>query len=308
MDIYSNSPDRYQSISPSDPWVLGTSEYEHRIVNHDKLFYRQDQKPPIDLITELQGAEQIGLTSYQYWVETGWKTEHGTFDSVQRFSQKLEEEAGEFGQAIGEFQAHQATLDDVISEAGDVLWCLTALTSNGAASIDAQLKTLLYQYTRGVMHVIDGEDCPPRWRDVSASLSTKWSELTTQDIDQLIAESFEPLASPIRNVFDAEKYEGDVGDHLRDLHYNLFAMTRIQERQFGYQDTLVTLGEFNQHGQQLGDLAARSILELAFITRHATAGEASLTNVARHNVDKISGRINQGRIDKSDGERSVDLL
>ncbi len=307
MSNFSNTPDRYRPTGPSEPLILDVSEFDHLIEERDQLFYRQDQIALEQLAGEiLADPSQASITTYQYWAETGWKTEHGTYKSVLRFSEKVREEYEEFAEV---FQAHNGTIDhhELIAEAGDVLWCLSALSSNGGVSIDAHLKTLLYSYVRGIAHMVGNQKTPPVWRPQAAALASKWEALTVQDLTNLVRSNFEPTPSPVMNV-DADEFFDEPLRHVWSLGCSLQAITFQHDRQYGYNDKPTLVEEFNLHGQVLGDLAARSVLDLVFIVHHLSSGEVSFADVIEHNVQKISARINQQLVDKSDGKRSDDLL
>ena len=300
--------DDYLPIQPSDQFILGSGDRLPQGSEQNGLFYRTD----IDLNPASVGQEIIGnpadasLTDYQIWVEAGWKTEHGSYASLQRFTNKLFEEYTELQQAYKQGLATPTNREDIVSELGDVLWCTMALMSNGGAAVDSHLKNLLYDYCQGIVHFVDGQPSRPSWHTQIGQLATKRESLTVGDISKLIEAEFEPTPSTVMNV-DANELFDEPDDHLDALQSYLYFITRHHDRQFGYHEDHTTQEAFHLRGKDLGRLGAQATLEVAFLAHHLTTGQASLREVVRHNVHKISGRIAEQRVDQSDGERPEHL-
>ncbi len=76
----------YTPITPTSPFITDIPALDHQITQIDNLFYRQDAADFAELVAAvLDDPSQASLLDYQRWAETGWKTEHGTYDSVIRF-------------------------------------------------------------------------------------------------------------------------------------------------------------------------------------------------------------------------------
>lgn len=310
MDEWSNPASRFRPIEPRSPYILGSSVYDRHITEVDGLFYRSD-RPDFEELTAaiLDNPSDTSLRAYQYWAEAGWKTEHGTYDSVQRFSGKAIEEGGEFAEAARDFNpGDREGYDELLGEAGDVLWCITALANNGGVDLDRATKDLLYQYLHGIRFIEAGEERLPSWHDVAGDLATQGSLLSARNIGELMKVRFEPTPSPVMNIFESEYFNEEPLNHLTTLFYLLVHMTSMQERQFGYNDTLTTESQFRRKAQELGVTAAQSLLDLTFITYNLTDGEMTLAEIIHHNVVKISGRVQQQLVDKTDGQRPAELL
>jgi len=316
MLMYYNSPDRYMPPNPSGEGhvipPMGGMSTAPKLRNG--LYYRGDI--PMDasaLAAELtEGGGTI--TTHQYWAEMGWKTAHGTYDSVQRFGLKIQEESGELVEAIVDYRRNRtaAARDHVIEEMGDLGFCATALACNAGASIDSNLKYMLYQYTTGILwfdHT--GQPVEPTWRSQAAALATKYTAITMQDIDGLMEAGFVPLPTTVMNVHDPE--DGEDGPHLSDwLHeLDLHVMTlegRSHEQYAwgGAHDTLershmVLSPAFEAMGWHIGNVVAKFCLDTAYVARAEL--DSSLSEVVRANIAKVMHRIATNRIDKSDGPR-----
>lgn len=310
MDEFSNPAARFRPIEPQSPFIVGTSHFDRHVTELDGLFYRAD-RPDFKALTDqiLAKPAETSLRDYQYWAEAGWKTEHGTYESVARFSGKAIEEGGEFAEAARAFNvADRSGYDDLLGEAGDVLWCLTALANNGGADLDRATKDLLYQYLHGIRYMKAGQEELPSWHEIAGDLATQGTILTAQDLHELMKVRFEPTPSPIMNLFEPEFFNEEPLDHVTSLYAYLIHMTSMQERQFGYNDTRTTHAQFRHQAQELGNSAARCLLSLNFITYHVTEGEMTLAEIIHHNVAKISGRVAHKLVDKTDGERPTELL
>ncbi len=305
MPVVSNNPDGYKGIEPQDPYIMGTTPANRHIVERDGLYYRDDIDADFLALTQslLENGAESELSTYQYWAESGWKTEHGTFSSVERFATKVREEYGEFVEAVND-----GSTDEIVSEAGDALWCFTALASNGAGDISQGLKTQINEYADNMLHADErGVVLEPIWRPKAVTLTQKAGSLTVGEITDLIKAKFEPTISPIM-IVDADEYDEDVRGHLQSLFYGAYGIEGPHHRQYGYNDTETTIEDFYRQSVTVLRLVSMAVLQIAFIVPLATEGAADFGDVVAHNVEKVSARIQQGRVDKTDGERTEDLL
>lgn len=308
--VFHNNDNGYKPVVPNDEAVM-TPLSEHREPRvRDGLFYRSDLEMDLGqlAINLIEHPFEASVQDYQYWSEAGWKTPHGSYDSVERFANKLVEEQAELTLAV--FEDLRTTRDHVLEEAGDVLWVTTALASVAIADIDSGLKNLLFEYVMGVQHFKDGEVIEPRWRQAAAKLATKYGQITISDLEGLIREGFEPLPSSVMNIYDPEEDNEDVDQHLLTVMALGFSIKNAIQQQYGGDSESRAEGDityplpsaFYEYARTIGGLSARMYLELAFITERSV--DRGLSDVVSMNVAKISERINSGTIDKTDGERN----
>jgi NTP pyrophosphatase (non-canonical NTP hydrolase) len=75
------------------------------------------------------------VSDYEYWANQDWIHEHGTLSAQIHARRKFEEEIDELAEAIS-----SGVPEDIISEAGDVLWTATANASNADVSLNESLR------------------------------------------------------------------------------------------------------------------------------------------------------------------------
>ncbi len=268
------------------------------------LFYRAD----VDSSAQ-QAALEAGtgtVQDYQYWVDTGWKQKHGTPEAAARFETKIFEEFGEFNQAVHEHLGAPSpnTRDQVVGEAGDLLWCSTALASLTSAVLDKELKDLLYSYNHGIAYFGTEPPQPPIWQPEAGRLAIQRTPLSLTDMDSLIGVGFEPLIATAMNI-EAEDDDGGIEEHLTHIVWTSAAIASQTRTLFEVDEDrpVIVLPEgLRKIGEEVGSLTAQMYLELAFIVQRLAGG--SINEVVQHNVRKLSGRIDSGTVDKSDGPRS----
>lgn len=318
-----NGPDQYRPIPPKDDRVVGGVLNDKGVQLHEGLFY-YERPQTIESAVELTEAltERIlaapadaSMQAYQYWSEAGWKTEHGTYSSADRFGEKAFEEHEELRVAmlgLSRCRPDEVELfrQQVLHELGDVAWCVNALSSNSSAALDSSMKNMLYSYVMGINHVVNGEDSKPRWRDYGAQLATKYELLTIGDIEELITAGFEPTESTAMNVYPDGNYdERDAEEHLTSLLMCLMNMRSLSEQQYGYGGEMdfgpvrimIERSEYEDMSKIIGELAARAMLHVAFLSDRVLG--QPLSAPIGHNVSVISQRISLNLIDKSDGPR-----
>lgn len=313
--VFFNGPEQYDAPGPIDTgYVVGPVAMRPSPQERDGLFFRADLTlDPNALAQTLQDGNGT-VQQYQHWAETGWKTAHGTYGTVRRFGQKLNEERAELQQAATEYRREpsEANRLEVIRELGDNLLCLTILSCNGSASIDAGLKFHLYQYVQGVLWMgNDGQPQEPVWRPSAAALATKFGPITLSEVDKLIEDGFVPLPSPVMNIYDPEDNEDgpELSYWANWLQADFGVLYSLAERQYawgGGKDTdevryTMLPDGFREAAFNIGQIAAKFYLEAAYIARHDLGD--SLQTVISENIAKVMPRIARRRIDKSDGPR-----
>lgn len=297
-------PEGYQPFAPQHARIFSHVSNVAQSVDRDGLFYLKGE--------HTTGAV-VSITDYQQWCEAGWKQQHGTYEAATRFIDKLIEEAGEMRQALIEFRQSGSDLEseeatELLSELGDVLWCTTALASNSSADIDAGLKNRLSDYTMGVVDHSSGQASPTSWRDTAGNLSHKFTNITTTDVDQLIKGNFEPLPSPIMNLWDDEPELG-ISQHVDLVQMNAFGIQNAVSQHYGYgelDESFIMPSLYDKLASDIAVEAAEIFLNVAYIAQRELG--ADLGEVIKKNIAKINGRIEAGRVDKTDGQRDVSLL
>lgn len=302
--IEHNSPNGYKGIVPSAENILFHPSFHATTDQRNGLYYRHDVTIDIQEATQrlLNGTGLI--QDYQYWAEQAWKKEHGTYGAVERFGDKLYEEHEELSVELRPLQQGKTvSAERLVSESGDVLWCTSALASCAAADLDAAFKLLLFRYIRGVQHCTPtGEFVQPVWRDTAAALATKYEQLTTADIDALLAAGFEPLYSPVMNIDDADGDEYEPLDHLTNSFALSATLRNETEAQYGWDgDALVLPQAFRQRSHNIGELVAGIFLEIAWIAKRVAS--TTLGDVLGANVTKVNSRVETQTVDKTDGHR-----
>lgn len=305
--IVSNNDDGYKAVQPLGENMMIHPSFHATPEQRDGLFYRSDLPIDLDEATARILGRSGMVQDYQYWVDTGWKKEHSTYEAVERFGDKLYEEHQEFNielRPVIHSDSETVSADNIISEAGDVLWCATALASCATADLDAGFKSLLYRYVRGVQHIGDNNKAiEPKWRQAAGDLSIKYDQLTIRDIDDLLSVGFEPLPSTVMNIYDPEEPDGGISSHLINSIAICATLRNQTEEQYGWGGEAYVMPEmFKIKSRHVGELVAGLYLETTWIALSAT--EATLEDILHANVTKIDGRLQTNTIDKADGKRS----
>lgn len=293
----------YRPFRPSD-FIISPADRAVDPFEVDSLWY---------LTPEHQATEITTVTDYQEWAETGWKQKHGTYTASTRFLGKLLEEVSELGEADSIFVRSGSQLDsehatELLSELGDVLWCATALASNSTADIDSAIKTSLQEYVDGTS-VSNGRDkLPPTWHDEVTLLSHKWHNIAISDISDIIATGFEPRQSPVMTI-DGDEPAWGVEGHIDLMLWAVLSLQALVDTQYCYgemNELAVTSNDYYETARSIAGLCAELYLNVAYVAHHRLG--LSLDDVVAKNMAKLNARIEAGRVDKTDGERSTDLL
>src|SRR5579884_626733 len=186
-----HNPESLVAIEPIDPAIVGGYAVD-QVVIRDGLYSRKSTAAEASILEEclISHPSRQSIADYQVWVEQYWKTSQGTYSSVKRFSDKLDEE---FQEVIIELANDNPDTEQLNSELGDVTWCLIALATNGGVDIDSGLKNRLYRYVAGTQWIVGTLPTEPTWRLKAAELATKFEPVSIEEIDQLIREGFEPM-------------------------------------------------------------------------------------------------------------------
>lgn len=116
-------------------------------------------------------------------------------------------------------------------------------------------------------------------------------------------------------IRDDGENEWDATEHLDSLSVVIGWQQRVAEQQYaegsqldeaGWPNAQVTMAYFQDRGRVLGLFAAQICLELAFVAHHRL--DLGISDVAQYNVRKVTARVEQGLVDKADGERPANLL
>jgi NTP pyrophosphatase (non-canonical NTP hydrolase) len=297
-EIYFNKPN--YGVGPEDPYAFSRHPYEPSQEYGGFYNISARERVDVDNITS--------LSDYQNFVNENWKSQHGTYDSTARFGEKLEEECDELLKAYE--SASDTRKKDIISELGDVAFCAVALASNSSADLDRSTKIRLFQYIHGVKAVdSDHPDQEPVWRDNAANLSTKSGPIEISDIDQLIEDGFEPLHSPIMNVWENDAPQFDERQHLGSIAYRAMCAISGAKQQYKYggdDENLSRFKNYDYYTDDIGEMTADIMLEIAYLAKTSLA--KTLNDMLQKNIQKITKRTTAGLIDKADGQRSEDLL
>jgi NTP pyrophosphatase (non-canonical NTP hydrolase) len=306
MDRFINKgSEAYRPFAPRQPGIFSNAAEVTSVVERDGLFY---------LAAERSHGEVNTLTDYQEWCEAGWKQQHGTYAAASRFIDKLVEEVGEMKGAREAFRDAGKDRDgaeavELLSELGDVLWCTTALASNSSADIDAGLKMRLADYTDGVNDYSAGIGAQPAsWRMDAALAAHAFSDLSFDAITDLVRKRFEPLATPVMNIYDDEPQFSITG-HIELVMMNAYGMKGLVDQQYGYGEAdraYVMLHLYDTKATDIATMAAEVYLNVAYIAHYELG--LTLSDVVKKNIEKIERRIQAGRVDKSDGTRDTQLL
>jgi NTP pyrophosphatase (non-canonical NTP hydrolase) len=307
----------YRPIYPSDENVLGGIMPPTKYIERNKLYNRDDLNLDLEEIERQlkDRSDDLTLEDYQYWAEGNWKTKPGTYESTERFSEKLAEEYREVLEAyelLTEDQTNEKLKANLASELGDILWCISALGSNGGASIDVGLRVYLHNYILGIQIIKEGMAYPPNWQPKAAEVSTKWDKISIKDIERLIEEGFEPTPSPVMNIDmeDSSEREYGIGIHVKSILGGqlLSAAKTLAEVQYGrnehdeYQDVSVLQSYFDSCAMRLSEIYAGTIVVIAYIA--STQLNMNLSEIVQGNTNKLSTRVSKGQIDKQDAPRT----
>jgi NTP pyrophosphatase (non-canonical NTP hydrolase) len=294
-----------------NPTVTQRSDGMHsREEIDDEFLARFDEQMNTD-------PDSVSLADWRLWLQHAWKAEHGTAEAAFRFGGKLTEEHDELTEALEAFikDPSDANRSAVISEGGDVLWSLCAAVTNAGVSLQTSVQTRLletalgttiheYQYRAGRSVAVE-----PVWKSNMLEIGTATIRpVTMGDLDALFSTGYQPensTAMDLDNEYIEPEYpEAVYRDWQRDSAYSVVLRHQF-EHQYDADDEFYTISP-QRHQQAIAEMAPYLFLRTIYTVRAITG--ATLAEVVAKNYGKISARIDQGRVDHSDGERSPDLL
>lgn len=264
------------------------------------LYYRAHTFPNLLATIEAatlqeNGFGQISLEAYQSWNEVGWKAPHASFAAVERFGEKVKEEAREVDDAIEEFfDSRDRT--HLIEELGDYLWVATSFANNGAAVVSDAVKRRLYAYAVGTKVWENSSFQEPAWYDAATRLAIKRDSITVEDIDELIKEGFVPRFSPVMNLYDEEEIclTGFAFDFMSFAAF----LNSIAQQQYKYgEDKHARPQPYSELSEDVGSMVAEIYFRTAAIA-YKIGG--SLAEVVETNILKISERVRTRTVDKAE--------
>jgi len=284
-----NDPESHRPHGPR----LGTA-YELDLKPNPTDFYQppsSEQRKLADTLPhEAETLEQFNVTldDYQAWCELNWRQPHGTAASMGHLVAKLIEENHELKEEIYESSKRSAE-DGLVSELGDILWCVTAISSDLRINVKHGLMMLMDRYGHGTRNFEGGS--LPAWVKEAQTLTFD-DRLSAKQLDDLINNGYEPLESSDLLIDEpGEITDVDIEDTVRSLEFNsrfLISLARMNYEPDIYQSGAV------QRGEEIEHLVARIYLDVAFLAKHAAA--SSLTEVIRANILKLSDRVSQNTI------------
>ena len=264
------------------------------------LYYRAHAFPELLATIEAaqlqeQGFGNVSLEAYQSWNEIGWKAPHASFAAVERFGEKVKEEAREVDDAIEDFfDTRDRT--HLIEELGDYLWVATSFANNGAAVVSDAIKRRLYAYAVGTRVWENGGFREPEWYQAAASLAVKRDAITVEDIDDLVSHGFVPRFSPVMNLYDEEEIclTGFAFDFMSFAAF----LNGVAQQQYKYgEDKHIRPQPYSELSEDVGNMVAEIYFRVGAI---AFRVEGSFAEVIERNIRKISERVRTGTVDREE--------
>lgn len=272
----------------------------------DDLYYRSRIFPGLSVLVSqcIEGElpfSELTIDAYQAWVETGWKSPHGTYHAADRLSRKGDEEVRELEEALGEYHS-AGDPKHLLEEAGDNLWIHTARSSNSGNVISDSVKTRLYEYIAGTKVYIEDRPTEPQWYDAAAQLAIKRGSPTLGEIDGITREGFIARPSPVMNLFDDEVFSPY--EAMLDLRVFGRAASGLNLRQHDREDGRwdVSVRSYEILAADVGTFTSEAYFRIASLAHYAGS---TLADVVAVNMHKINQRVRDGLIDKTDGARPV---
>jgi NTP pyrophosphatase (non-canonical NTP hydrolase) len=246
---------------------------------------------------ESQKDFDLKLDDYQAWGELNWKSQQGTIDSTERLTQKLAEEVQELTDEL-RMPPEQKSPQAIVSELGDILWCVNGLASNLSVNVKHGLQMLLDDYSRGTRYFHDPRSVPP-WVKLAQRLTYN-DEMSATGLADLVEAGYEPQVPTnilIDEPEDNKKYQ--IHDAIMDIDTHSKLLVSIAKTNYEPHNYHAGTTTYQSHISER--LVAYIYLDVAFLARYPAGG--SLNEVIRQNILKLSGRVATNSVDKSDGPR-----
>lgn len=309
--IFVNDPGGYQPLNQLSPYFLGKNEPGS--VLEKGLHFRGDLPVGYSEYAQKLLADSAAepFKTYEYWVDNGWKEPHATIGSTDRLGDKLKEEVIELVEAVNELEEGVGNNAHILAELGDVLWCTTGLANNGGGRIDAGLRLAAFKYSVGIKFFDRmGDLVEPKWRNALCKFMSKYTELTIHDFDELMSSGFEPYPSYAMNLEDEDIEEevpfDSLNGHVQLILLGSLSLINNVRFQFGNDRLWQTGDRRDDLSVEVAEIAAGIYLHIGYIAHKL--GGYGLKDVIEMNVSKIQKRVNAGRVDIQDGERTKDML
>lgn len=279
----------YKPFCPrSDQIISSKAEPVGELIKIGSLYYLSPEITKCDIKT---------ISDYQQWAELGWKEPHGTPEASIRFMNKLNEEIDELVEAnnnvLNQYKINN-TCDcnrNFLEELGDIMWCVTALSSNSSVDVNSALKMSILDHTVDQIHDIDNNSI--LWQSHAINISFSDSDIKLLDIDRLINDGFEP------RIISSESGNG-VEDHIEWLSLYSHEIDHHINRQYKNLSA-----SYDEPIDRIAKLASDTYLNIAYIANKRLGG--SLSEVVEMNINKLNKRMLANRIDKSDGFRDESM-
>jgi NTP pyrophosphatase (non-canonical NTP hydrolase) len=224
----------------------------------DNGYYNLYDYEPVD-------PENINtISNYQDFVNQNWLTPHCTEQSAQSFTDKVTEEIEELRRAYAE--ADDKDTRDIISETGDVLFCLTAIASN--ASVDVNKAIIKTINSRKGQKILGKQKL-----DIAHH-----SDLSFHDLEKL----YETAAESSKPKFNVGR-----------LKQELKILNDQAERQYSNDN----VENYVNLSIAIGETVSKTILMAGLMAKQRA--DIDFSDIIEQNVDKITGRVQTGGIDKN---------
>ena len=310
-------PEHLYPVAPNISGMVG--ENQQFAYDPDKALYMRTDDHTVRMGEWLAQCPDgsITLRRWQQWSQDAWKVRHGTPEASLRFVAKLYEEYDELGQEIHEVirdgSVSAAQRQKIVSESGDILWCLSAVASNVDISIEESYREYLRDCSNGTRILVDGAFVAPSWRETAMAQVVTGRLLTDKDVDRFLAADYVPQPSPDMNL-DPEDFEPQFP---RDIMQD-WILYRVLP--YGLENLSHYYYQVNEDGTQREEAVPYTALDNAANTRRLIAETmirtlhaakvltgATTGEIMRENYHKITGRVMANLVDKTDGERPSEL-
>lgn len=275
----------YLDIDDALPQEFYQPASEKHIELTKSLFERVEKDPNVDIPIDL----------YQAWCELNWKTPHGTTASIERATTKLKEEIIELAEEIS-MPEHKYLVQKIEAELGDVLWCATAISSDLRINVKHGLMMLMTRYGHNIRKFEDGST--PAWVKRAQALAFD-NTLTTACVDSVIDEGYQSEEAAVMLIDDNHMItNAEINDAMAHLDINTKMLISIAMT--NYEDDIYQTGEVYR-AETVEYLIARIYMDIAFLAKHTA--ESSLRSVSIKNIQKLSLRVDNNQVDKTDSPR-----
>jgi len=310
-------PEHLYPVAPNISGIVG--ENQQFAYDPERALYMRTDDHTVrmhEYLTQCPDGS-ITLSRWQQWSQDAWKVRHGTPEASLRFVDKLHEEYEELGEeihaAVREGSVDTTRRQKIISESGDMLWCLTAVASNVDTSLEESYREYLRDCSNGTHIMVDGALVAPSWRETAMAQVVTGRLLTDKDVDRFLASGYVPQPSPDMNL-DPEDFEPQSPrDIMRDwVLYRIlpYGLENLSHYYYRVNEDASRREEAVPYGAtENASITRRLVAETMIRTLHAAKVLTGATTgeIMRENYHKITGRVVANLVDKTDGERPQEL-